>query len=47
MFYFATKQLVNKNSLQNNRCAIVEVDAQDAVEIDNMNDLKMAQCMLK
>ncbi|XP_037823820.1 N-acylneuraminate cytidylyltransferase [Lucilia sericata] len=47
MFYFSTKQLVSKNSLQDNRCAIVEVDAQDAIEIDNLNDLKMAQCMLE
>ncbi|XP_065361989.1 N-acylneuraminate cytidylyltransferase [Calliphora vicina] len=47
MFYFSTKQLVSKNSLQNNRCAIIEVDAQDAIEIDNLNDFKMAQCMLE
>ncbi|KAM7357117.1 CMP-sialic acid synthase isoform 1-T2 [Cochliomyia hominivorax] len=47
MFYFSNKQLVKQNCLQNYRCAIVEINAKDSIEIDSLYDLKLVQYMLE
>ncbi|TMW46871.1 hypothetical protein DOY81_008048, partial [Sarcophaga bullata] len=46
MFYFSNRELIGQNVFQNYRCAVVEIDARDAIEIDSLMDLKMAQCLL-
>lgn len=47
MFYFSSRHLlIGQNILQNECCAVVEIDSQDSIEIDSIMDLKMAQCII-
>ncbi|XP_020816020.1 N-acylneuraminate cytidylyltransferase [Drosophila serrata] len=46
MFYFSRRRLVDVGLLQNNRCSIVEIDANDGLEIDSSHDLSMAKYIL-
>uniref|UniRef100_A0A182K8G6 N-acylneuraminate cytidylyltransferase n=1 Tax=Anopheles christyi TaxID=43041 RepID=A0A182K8G6_9DIPT len=47
MFYFSDRRLViGMGSFQNERCTVIEVDEQDALEIDNMKDLSLARILL-
>ncbi|XP_075154178.1 CMP-sialic acid synthase [Haematobia irritans] len=45
MFYFSNRNLVQQNALQNEKCAVVEIDLKDSLEIDSMTDFQMAQCI--
>ncbi|KAH8267775.1 hypothetical protein KR026_005698, partial [Drosophila bipectinata] len=46
MFYFSKRKLVDKGLLQNNRCSIVEINAEDGLEIDSSHDLSLAKYIL-
>ncbi|KAH8373313.1 hypothetical protein KR009_000398, partial [Drosophila setifemur] len=46
MFYFSKRQLIESGILQNNRCSIVEIDAEDGLEVDTTHDLTLANYIL-
>uniref|UniRef100_A0A182N9X1 N-acylneuraminate cytidylyltransferase n=1 Tax=Anopheles dirus TaxID=7168 RepID=A0A182N9X1_9DIPT len=48
MFYFTNRQLIMEmNSFQSDRCAIVEVEELDALEIDDTKDLALARLLVE
>ncbi|XP_059613060.1 N-acylneuraminate cytidylyltransferase [Phlebotomus argentipes] len=47
MFYFATRNLLDRGVFQTNSCGFVEIPSQDALEIDKKSDLQLAQCLLE
>lgn len=47
MFYLAPRWLLEKGLFQNENCAVVEIDPEDALEIDDPVDLLVADAMLK
>uniref|UniRef100_A0A182SK13 N-acylneuraminate cytidylyltransferase n=1 Tax=Anopheles maculatus TaxID=74869 RepID=A0A182SK13_9DIPT len=47
MFYFSDRQLIMEmGSFQSEWCTVVEVDEQDALEIDNLRDLTLARVLI-
>ncbi|XP_058812236.1 N-acylneuraminate cytidylyltransferase [Topomyia yanbarensis] len=47
MFYFARRTLLTDGRFQNENCAVVEIDARDALEIDRSEDLTLARMMVE
>lgn len=47
MFYFADVDLLEMNLFQNDNCEIVEIETQDAMEIDTPHDLEIARLKMK
>ncbi|EDW70486.2 N-acylneuraminate cytidylyltransferase A [Drosophila virilis] len=46
MFYFSTRKLAMKGLLQNKKCDVVEIAAEDGLEIDSYQDLAIARCII-
>ncbi|XP_030375641.1 N-acylneuraminate cytidylyltransferase A [Scaptodrosophila lebanonensis] len=46
MFYFSRRELVMSGFLQNEKCAVVDILPEDALEIDSYQDLKIARCIV-
>ncbi|XP_013097955.2 N-acylneuraminate cytidylyltransferase A [Stomoxys calcitrans] len=47
MFYFSNRNLIYQNLLQNDWCAVVEIETRDSIEIDSLIDYQIAQCIMK
>ncbi|XP_023180042.2 N-acylneuraminate cytidylyltransferase A [Drosophila hydei] len=46
MFYLSKRMLAIKGLLQNENCAVVEIAAEDGLEIDTYRDLTIARCIM-
>ncbi|XP_034482383.1 N-acylneuraminate cytidylyltransferase A isoform X2 [Drosophila innubila] len=46
MFYFSKRKLAMKGIFQNEMCSIVEIAAEDGLEIDSSRDLTIARCII-
>ncbi|XP_002008241.3 N-acylneuraminate cytidylyltransferase A [Drosophila mojavensis] len=46
MFYLSKRVLATKGLLQNENCAVVEIAAEDGLEIDTYRDLTIARCIM-
>lgn len=47
MFYFARRHLLLSGIFQNDRCEVVEIDSNDALEVDRPDDLKLAKFLIE
>ncbi|CAG7820071.1 unnamed protein product [Allacma fusca] len=47
MFYFSHRKLVEKGAFQNAKSCVVEIPKNQSLEIDSMEDLKVAEAMMK
>ncbi|KAL9905549.1 CMP-sialic acid synthase [Glossina fuscipes fuscipes] len=47
MFYFSNKSLVQQDRFQNEWCEVVNINSEDALEIDTFNDIELAKCLLQ
>ncbi|CAD7081793.1 unnamed protein product [Hermetia illucens] len=47
MFYLTKRELLLDGTFQNDRCKVVVIDKDDALELDDFNDLKYARYLLE
>lgn len=47
MFYHADVDLLKRNLFQNDDCGVVEIELQDAMEIDTPHDLEIARLLME